>query len=142
MYSVNSKYNEHTGGGMKKIEYVSTREELKRALENKSDYIVITDKSLAKNVSIVKSASYAALAATIAGSGVTATMWWNPVGWVAATTTIAISGTLAVAVIFLIAILGSVLIYALWKNYKIIGKGKYTLPDGTSIEGEVILTPS
>jgi len=127
---------------MPNIKYVSTRKELKAALQEKPDYIVVTDKRLARSISTVKLASRAALAAAIAASGVSATMWWNPVGWGASAVAITTGGALVAAVVFLIVILGVCLLWALWKNWKVVAKGKLKLPGGIEVEGEMILQPS
>lgn len=127
---------------MANIKYVSTREELKAALQDKADYIVVADKRLAHSISAVKTASRAALATAIAAAGVGATMWWNPIGWGASAVAITAGGALVAAVVSLIVILGICLLWALWKDWKVIGKGKITLPGGIVVEGEIILQPN
>ena len=127
---------------MANIRYVRTREELKAALEDRPDYIVITDKALAKHVTRVKESSKVALTAAIVTTGVGATMWWNPLGWGAAAVAVTTTGTLVVAVAFLIFVLGAAILWALWKNWKIKARGKVTLPNGVEVEGEIILEPA
>ena len=59
---------------------VSNKQELEQALERKVDKIIVIDSDLARNIRTVKLASKAALTAAIAGIGVAATNFWNPVG--------------------------------------------------------------
>ncbi|MFV3385151.1 hypothetical protein ACNFCJ_06820 [Pseudomonas sp. NY15364] len=61
--------------------YVSTAKELKKALDDKVDFIVITDKKLAFAARVIKATGYKALAVTAAAAGVAAVSIWNPAGW-------------------------------------------------------------
>lgn len=127
---------------MPDIKYVSTREELKTALQAQTDYIVVTDARLARNITIVKTASGAALAAAIASAGIGVTMCWNPLGWAGTALVVTVSGALVVAVVFLVVVLGIGLLWALHKNYKVVAKGRVKLPNGIEVEGEIILQPT
>ena len=116
---------------------VSTKKELAVALKRQVDTILIANPDLAGNIKIIKSASNVALVAAIAATGVAATNFWNPVGWGAGIVGITTGGTITIALIALG--LGATLIWAIYNNYDIKAGGKITLPDGTVIEGEIIL---
>ncbi|WP_338919262.1 hypothetical protein V0M98_17760 [Pseudomonas silesiensis] len=77
---------------------VRTKEELKTALEQRVDRIIIMDDGLAKRIRGVKAAKKAVVVAVATGVGVTALNWWNPLGWGAgAATAGAVIGTHAFA---------------------------------------------
>lgn len=117
---------------------VNNKEELKRALKSDTRNIIITDKSLATNVTRIKTASKVALVAVVGGAGVAAASFWNPVGWTAGAVGIAAGGaTLTPAIVALS--LSASLIFLIYNGYSIKGKGKYTAPDGSVFEAEVIL---
>lgn len=63
--------------------YVSTAKELKKALDDKVDWIVITDKKLAFAAKVIKKVGYKTLAGIAATAGVAAVAVWNPMGWFA-----------------------------------------------------------
>ncbi len=76
--------------------YVGNAKELKKALNDKADHIVITDKKLAFAVRVIKSITYAKLAIVATGAGVAAVGFWNPAGWGAgAATAVTASGFVA-----------------------------------------------
>lgn len=76
--------------------YVGSAKELKKALNDKADHIVITDKKLAFAVRVIKSITYAKLAIIATGAGVAAVGFWNPGGWGAgAATAVTASGFVA-----------------------------------------------
>ena len=76
--------------------YVGNAKELKKALNDKTDHIVITDKKLAFAVRVIKSITYAKLAIVATGAGVAAVGFWNPAGWGAgAATAVTASGVVA-----------------------------------------------
>lgn len=115
----------------------STKSELKKALDAKSERIIITNSDLASNIRVIKAASNTALTIAIAAVGVTATNIWNPVGWGAGLVGVATSGTLILAIAGLG--IGTVLIWSLVNGYTIKAKSKIKLPDGTTVEAELIL---
>jgi len=116
---------------------VSTKEELEQALERKIDKIIVTDPDLARNIRTVKFASKATLTAGIAGIAVAAINFWNPVGWGAGVVGAVASGSTMVAIVALG--LSVTLVFVIYSDYNIKVKGKIKLPDGTEVEGEVIL---
>lgn len=116
---------------------VSTKKELEQALERKADKIIVTDPDLARNIRAVKFASKAALTAAIAGIAVATTNFWNPVGWSAGLVGAAAGGSSMIA-IFALG-LGAALVWVIYNDYNIKVKGKVKMPDGTEIEGELIL---
>lgn len=67
--------------------YVSTAKELKKALDDKVDWIVITDKKLAFAAKVIKKVGYKTLAGIAVMTGVAAVAAWNPVGWSAGAAT-------------------------------------------------------
>ncbi|GLZ27641.1 TPA: hypothetical protein MXU26_004832 [Pseudomonas aeruginosa] len=76
--------------------YVGNAKELKKALNDKTEHIVITDKKLAFAVRVIKSITYAKLAIVATGAGVAAVGFWNPAGWGAgAATAVTASGVVA-----------------------------------------------
>ncbi|MGB8194588.1 MAG: hypothetical protein WCF67_21835 [Chitinophagaceae bacterium] len=127
---------------MSSIKYVSTREELKSALEKKYDYIIITDKSLAGYVSVIKNAKEGVLTAAIVATAGAVTMWWNPIGWASGVVALTTGGALTLAVAFLIVALGVAVLWALYREWNIAARGTFKLPDGTTVTGEIILTPN
>ena len=115
------------------IHNVNTREQLKQAIENKVQYICITDKKIAKHISNVKAASKATIVSALVASGVAGVMWWNPVGWVAG----AVAASTAAAVAYLVFKLGLDSFWCLYGNYEIIRIAQ--IEDNTIVEGELIL---
>ena len=124
---------------MKDYAIVSTKQQLKSALEDNISQIIITDAELAAQIKTLKNASKAALAATIASAGITSINIWNPIGWGAGAVGLATGGYLLVAIVALLGVLGVTLIYAIYNGYSIRGKGTVTTPDGTEYEAEIIL---
>lgn len=122
---------------MKNYIVVSTKKELEFALKEKADKIIITDSDLAKNVKNIKLTSYVSLTAAIAGVGVAATNFWNPVGW-GAVFFGAVAGSSTMITIIALGI-GATLIFVIYNDYTIKAKGKVKMPDGIEVEGEVIL---
>jgi predicted phage tail protein len=116
---------------------VSTKKELEQALERKVDKIIVTDPDLARNIRTVKSASKVALTAAIGAVTVAATNFWNPVGLGAGLFGAVASGSIITAIILLG--LGMALVWVIYNEYKIVVKGKVKMPDGTVIEGEIVL---
>lgn len=119
---------------------VSTKNELEQALERKADKIIVTDPDLARNIRTVKFASKAALTAAIAGITIAATNFWNPVGWGAGVVGAVAGGSTMVAIVALG--LGAALVFVIYNDYNIKAKGKVKMPDGTEVEGEIILEKS
>ena len=122
---------------MNDISIVNDKSELEEAIKKGVSTIVIKDPSLADNIKTVKMASKVALAAAIAGAGIAATNFWNPVGWVSGIASVAVSSSLIFALVALG--LSATLIWMIYNGYTIKGKGKVKLPDGTVVEGEIIL---
>ena len=60
---------------------VSTTKELKKAIDDKIDDIIITDAKLATCVKVASNIPYKTLAAIIGMAGASAVAFWNPVGW-------------------------------------------------------------
>lgn len=116
---------------------VSTKRELEQALARKTDKIIITDPELARNIKNVKLASKAALITALAGVGLAATNFWNPVGWSAGLVGAVAGGSTMVAIVALG--LGAALVWVIYNDYNIKAKGKVKMPDGTEVEGEIIL---
>lgn len=98
--------------------FVSTKEDLKNALNNKNEEILITNEKLAGNVKTISYASKAAITAALAGVGITATNFWNPIGLGAAgiTAITAISSWTLILTIIALG-LGASLIWILWNDY-------------------------
>lgn len=63
------------------MRFVKTTSELKRALNDKVDTIVITDYKLGKTVQVIKAVKYAGLAIIAGGGAIAAASSWNPAGW-------------------------------------------------------------
>ena len=122
---------------MPSIAVVNTKNELEQALARKTKKIVITDSDIASNVKIVKTASQAGLLAAIAAAGIAATNFWNPIGWTAGLVGVVSGGTIIAALVVLG--LGATLILAIYNEYDIKAGGKITLPDGTVVQGEMVL---
>jgi hypothetical protein len=118
----------------------TNKRELEEALKNKIDKIIVTDPDLARNIRTVKFASKASLVAAIAGVGVAATNFWNPVGWSVGLVSEVAGGSITVAIIALG--LGAALVIVIYNDYNITAKGKVKMPNGTEVEGEVILERS
>jgi hypothetical protein len=132
---------------------VSTKDELKQAINDKIERIVITDAALAKHIRVVKSSAKWVLTAAIAaavGTGVAATNFWNPAGWAGGATAGVITmglgaagaaGAVDATLITAIIVLGlsATILYAIYSNYDVKGGGKITLPNGTELEGELNL---
>lgn len=122
--------------------YVKTRQELKAAIEVGNVRIVISDPDLGSKVRLVAKASKGALVAAIAAAGLSATMFWNPIGWTATAVGAAASAPLIGAIAFLAAVLGVTFIYAINKNYKVTNESTVTMPDGTIIRNATVLEPT
>lgn len=132
---------------------VSSKGELKQAIIDKIERIVVTDPALAKHIRVVKTSSKWVLVAAIAaavGTGVAATNFWNPAGWVGGATAGAVTmgltaagaaGAVDATLIAAILVLGlsASILYAIYSNYDIKGSGKIKLADGSEIEGELSL---
>lgn len=116
---------------------VSTKKELEQALKRKADKIIVTDPDLARNIKSIKLASRAALTTVLAGMVVAATNFWNPIGWGAGLVGAVSSGTIIAAIVALG--FGAALVWIMYNDYTIKAKCKVKMPDGTEIEGEVIL---
>lgn len=69
---------------MSSTRIVSTTKELKKALDDKVDHIVISDHKLALGVRVIKAISYKKLAMIAGGASLVAASIWNPVGWLGA----------------------------------------------------------
>lgn len=69
---------------MSSTRIVSTTKELKKALDDKIDHIVISDHKLALGVRVIKAISYKKLAMIAGGAGLVVASIWNPVGWLGA----------------------------------------------------------
>ena len=65
---------------MSSTRLVGNAKELKKALNDKVDNIVITDRKLAVVVRVIKAVTYKKLALIAGGVGVTAATFWSPVG--------------------------------------------------------------
>lgn len=116
---------------------VNTKAELKSAIERKVQTIVVQDADLASSIRTIKTASRVALGAAIAGAGLAATNFWNQVGWVSGAASVAVGGTL---IWVLIALgLSAALVWVIYNDYRIEVKGKVKNPDGSEVEGEIIL---
>lgn len=110
--------------------FVSTKAELKKALEDKAQEILITDLALANYVMVVMSASKVAIGAAVAGMGIASFNMWNPIGWGVAGLTAATSATLVAAIVALG--ISAILIWVLWNDYDFSFEGgyEYTDPSG------------
>lgn len=106
--------------------------ELKQAIQSNPDSIEILDADLAQKVRILKKASGPALAALIAAGGVTAAMWWNPVGWTVGAVAITAEGALVGAVAFFVAALGVSLLWALFNEWDIDASAEGSAGKGTA----------
>jgi hypothetical protein len=122
---------------MKDYAVVNTKAELKHALEEKVQKIIVTNSDLASNIRTVKTASNIALAAAVGGMGVAAVNFWNPIGWGAGAVGIIAGGSTLTAIVALGV--GATLIYAIYNGYSIKGKGKVKTLDGTEYEAEIVL---
>lgn len=121
---------------MQNTSIVSNKSELKQALKIKAARIVITNIQLANHIRVVSMASKAVVTAVIAGGAISATQFWNPVGWGAAAFTAGISGTTLVA----ITALGlGVATYALSQDYRFVARGSYSDSDGNTYDAEAVL---
>jgi hypothetical protein len=116
---------------------VSNKAELEKALEKGVQEIVITDIGVARNIKIVKATSRAGLAVAIGSALVAAVNFWNPIGWTVGAVEAVSGGAIITALIVLG--LGATLIWAIYNKYDVKAGGKVTLPDGTTVEGELIL---
>ncbi|MGC4009359.1 MAG: hypothetical protein QM805_10425 [Pseudomonas sp.] len=65
---------------MSSTRFVGNAKELKSALNDKTDNIVITDRKLALAVRVIKSVTYTKLVLIAGGAGVAAASFWSPVG--------------------------------------------------------------
>lgn len=103
---------------------VATKEQLKSALKERADVIVITDVGLARNVRIAKGAKKGIVIGVLAGAGIAAANAWNPVGWagagIAAGLTAA-GASVAVTAILALTFLGS-LFMIMYNDYEAEGK--------------------
>ena len=63
---------------------MSTTKELKKALDDKVDSIVITDSKLATSVRVINKIPLKTLSGIAVGSGVVVANGWNPLGWIGA----------------------------------------------------------
>ena len=122
---------------MKESAVVRTKVQLKQALDSETRNIIVADEGLARNIKAVKYASKAGLALAVGSAGIAATNFWNPVGLTAGLVGAVSSGTLITAIIALG--IGATLIWAIYNDYSIKVKGKYTCSDGNTYEGEIIL---
>ncbi|WP_159392317.1 hypothetical protein [Aeromonas rivipollensis] len=122
---------------MKEYAVVRTKEQLKQALDSETRNIIVVDEGLARNIKVVKYASKAGLVLAVGSAGVAATNFWNPVGLTVGLVGAVSSGTLITAIIALGV--GATFIWAIYNNYSIKVKGKYTSSDGDTYEGEIIL---
>ncbi|QYX65430.1 hypothetical protein K2227_03590 [Shewanella putrefaciens] len=122
---------------MKEYAVVRTKAQLKQALDSETRNIIVADEDLARNIKVVKYASKAGLALAVGSVGVAATNFWNPVGLTAGLVGAVSSGALITAIIALGV--GATFIWAIYNNYSINVKGKYTSSDGDTYEGEIIL---
>ncbi len=122
---------------MKEYAVVRTKVQLKQALDSETRNIIVADEGLARNIKAVKYASKAGLALAVGSAGIAATNFWNPVGLTAGLVGAVSSGTLITAIIALG--IGATLIWAIYNDYSIKVKGKYTCSDGNTYEGEIIL---
>lgn len=132
---------------------VSSKGELKQAINDKIEQIVIIDPALARHIRVIKSSSKWVLAAAIAaalGTGVAATNFWNPAGWAGGATAGVVTmgltaagaaGAIDATLIAAIVVLGlsATILYAIYSNYEIKGSAKFKNADGTEIEGELSL---
>jgi len=125
---------------MQEYVLVNTKAELKQAIDNETKNIIVMDEGLASNIKKVKLASKVGLTLAIGSIGVAATNFWNPVGLTAGFVGAVSSGTLITAIVTLG--LGATFIWAIYNNYSIKVKGKYTSSNGEEIEGEIILERS
>jgi short-subunit dehydrogenase len=115
---------------------VSSISELKRAIESNPRSIEILDADLARQAKILKTASGPAIAVLVAAAGVTATMWWNPIGWTSGLAMGAVGLTaesaLVAAVAFFIASLGVGVLWALFNEWEIDASIEGSAPKGTA----------
>lgn len=122
---------------MNEYAVVNSKDELKRALEQEIQQIIIMNSDVASNVRTVKTASKVALVAAVGGVGVAATNFWNPVGWGAGAVGLVAGGSTLTAIIALGV--GATLIYAIYNGYSIKAKGKVKTPDGNEYEAEMVM---
>lgn len=127
---------------------VTTEAELKNAVKEKIQRIVITDKSLASTVEKIKRASRIAVAA--APGGVAALfldparwmdIWiWGPIGVAQRVTGWWADKAIEGAAVNAIAIaLGAAVVWAIKEHYHMEPSMKVTLPDGTIVDSELVL---
>ena len=102
--------------------FVSTKAELKKALEDKAQEILITDLALANYVMVVMSASKVAIGAAVAGMGIASFNMWNPHWLGVAGLTAATSATLVAAIVALG--ISAILIWVLWNDYDFVLRGE------------------
>ena len=121
---------------MKEYAVVRTKVQLKQALDSETRNIIVADEGLARNIKAVKYASKAGLALAVGSAGIAATNFWNPVGLTAGLVGAVSSGTLITAIIALG--IGATLIWAIYNDYSIKVKGKYTCSDGNTYELSLI----
>ncbi|SNY58528.1 hypothetical protein SAMN06297280_3428 [Arsukibacterium tuosuense] len=116
---------------------VSNKVELKRAIENKTKQIIVTNADLASNIKTVRAASKATLAIAITAAGVAATNFWNPAGWGAGAVGFVAAGSTVTAIITLGG--GAAIVYAIYRDFSITGKCRVTTPDGAEYEAEIVM---
>lgn len=103
---------------------VATKEQLKAALKERADVIVITDEGLARNVRLAKGVRKGVVVGVLAGVGIVATNAWNPVGWAGAGITAGITAagaSVAITAILALTFLGS-LFMIMYNDYEAEGK--------------------
>jgi len=122
---------------MEEYAVVNSKDELKCALEQEVQQIIITNPRLASSIRTVKAASKVALVAAIGGVGVAATNFWNPVGWGAGVFGVVAGGSTLTAVLALG--IGATLIYAIYNGYSIKAKCKVKTIDGKEYEAEMVM---
>lgn len=104
--------------------YVQTKEQLKAALEDKADEIIVTNEELAKNIKKLKSVNKFVVSMAIAGMrGVTVFNIRNPLGTLASACAVGVSalggGATVIAIITILGLSG-IAAYAVYKDYDIV----------------------
>jgi hypothetical protein len=102
--------------------------------------MVITDRALAARILVLMSAPKFAVALAIAGTASLGLAFINPIAGSTPLPVMLVSGkALTAAVIFLVLAIGVALVWALYKEWKVVARGKARFPDGTELSGEIIL---
>lgn len=122
---------------MNEYAVVYTKGELENAIDEKTKNIIVANEELAKNIRTVKYASKAVLTVAITSAGLAATNFWNPIGLTAGLVGAVSSGTVITAIVAIGV--GATFVWAIYNNYSIEVKGKYTTSEGETLEGEIIL---